>query len=138
MDMCLHVVGRGGGQAQFVRHEPPRASSNLSPLLDWVKAHLNQPLDVGTLAARAGTSPRTFARRFRAQTGTTPLQWLLSARIRRAQELLETTSRSIDDIAWSTGFEAPVTFRSRFHQVVGLSPKSYRLRFRAASGAAGS
>lgn len=87
---------------------------------------VDQPLSVPVLAARAVTSPRTFARRFREQTGTTPHQWLLKARICRAQELLETTSLAIDAIALAAGFEAPVTFRTRFHQLVGLSPNSYR------------
>ena len=92
-------------------------------------ANLGQPLCVEALAARAATSARTFARRFRDQTGTTPLQWLLMARVRCAQELLETSSRSIEDIAAATGFEAPVTFRARFQQIVGVNPSTYRRRF---------
>ncbi len=153
MDMCLHLVARDngyaagadaarlavaplhrdGGQAQFIRYELPRSIDSLAPLLDWMLANLNRQLDVSTLAARVATSPRTFARRFRDQTGTTPLQWLLTARIRRAQELLETTCRSVDEVALAAGFEASVTFRTRFQQVVGLSPKAYRSRFRSTS-----
>lgn len=149
MDMCLHLVARDhgqsiaaqaarlavaplhrdGGQAQFIRHELPRSTASLAPLLDWMLAHLDQPLGVEALAARAATSPRTFARRFREQTGTTPLQWLLTARMRRAQELLETTRRSVDEIALATGFEASVSFRARFQQTVGVSPNAYRRRF---------
>ncbi len=149
MDMCLHLVARDhgqavaaqgarlavaplhrdGGQAQFIRHDLPRASDSLAPLLDWMLAHLDQPLGVEALAARTNTSPRTFARRFRQQTGTTPLQWLLMARVRRSQEMLETGSHTIEAIAASVGFEAPVTFRTRFQQIVGLSPNAYRRRF---------
>ena len=91
----------------------------------------SRPLDVETLAARACVSARTLARRFREQTGTTPVQWLLTARVRRAQELLETTNTSIEQVALAAGFESPVTFRARFHRIVGLSPAAYRRRFNA-------
>lgn len=151
MDMCLHLVGRDhgqaaaahaarlavaplrrdGGQAQFIRHEPLSSGGRLAPLLDWMQDNLDKPLGLDILAARAATSPRTFARRFREQTGTTPLQWVLTARIRRAQELLETTSRSVDQIAAVAGFETPVTFRMRFQKIVGISPSTYRRRFDA-------
>jgi transcriptional regulator GlxA family with amidase domain len=151
LDMCLHLVrrdhgqaaaahcarmavaplNRDGGQAQFLLHQAPAARDSLAPLLDWMNAHLDKALDIDALARRARMSPRTFARRFRAQTGTTPLQWLLTVRVRRAQELLETTNRPIDDIALRTGFESPVTFRTRFRRLVGLSPRAYRLRFNA-------
>lgn len=152
LDMCLHIVrqdhgqavaahaarlavaplDRGGGQAQFIRPEPPSSNASLASLLDWMRANAHQPLDVDTLAAHACVSPRTFARRFREQTGTTPLQWLLRARIQRAQELLETTSSTIDEVATATGFEAAVTFRTRFHRIVGVSPSAYRSSFNAA------
>jgi transcriptional regulator GlxA family with amidase domain len=149
LDMCLHLVrrdygqavaagaarlavaplNRDGGQAQFIRHEAPRATDCLAPVLEWMSAHVDKEIDIDSLANRARMSPRTFARRFREQTGTTPLQWLLTARVRRAQELLETTRRPIDDVALKSGFESSVTFRDRFRRVVGLSPRAYRLRF---------
>ncbi len=151
--MCLHVIARDygqaaaahaarlavaplhrdGGQVQFIQYDLPRSNASLAPLLDWMLRHLEQPLGVDELAARARTSPRTFARRFRDQTGTTPLQWLLTARIRRAQEMLETGSSSVEAIAAATGFEAPVTFRNRFQRIVGISPNAYRRRFNAAA-----
>lgn len=151
LDMCLHLVrrdhgqaiaahaarlavaplNRDGGQAQFIRHEAPVSTASLGPLLDWMAANLHQPLTVDALAARAGMSPRTFARRFRDQTGTTPVQWMLTTRVRRAQELLETTSSQVDQIAMAAGFESPVTFRARFQRIVGLSPMAYRHRFNA-------
>jgi len=149
LDMCLHLVrrdygqaaaaraarlavaplNRDGGQAQFILHEAPRAKDRLAPLLEWMNKNLDQSIDVNALAERVRMSPRTFARRFREQTGTTPLQWLLTVRVRRAQELLETTRRSIDDIALRCGFDSPVTFRTRFRGLVGISPRAYRLRF---------
>ena len=154
LDMCFHLVrrdfgqaaaahaarlavaplNRDGGQAQFILHEAPQASDSLAPLLEWICAHLDKEIDVDALARRAHMSPRTFARRFREQTGTTPLKWLLTVRVRRAQELLETTRRPIDDIALRSGFESPVTFRMRFRKLVGLSPRAYRLRFSADKG----
>ncbi len=151
MDMCLHLIARDhgqaaaahsarlavaplrrdGGQAQFIPHDPLRTTDSLAPLLDWMLANLAERLDVERLAERAATSPRTFARRFRRQTGTTPLQWILAARVHRAQERLEAGNESIEEIAKLAGFEAPVTFRTRFQQIVGLSPAAYRRRFRS-------
>jgi transcriptional regulator GlxA family with amidase domain len=151
VDMCLHLVRRDhgqavaadaarlavaplvrdGGQAQFIRQAPPRSSASLASLLDWMSANLDRPLSVRTLADRAGMSERTLARRFQEQTGTTPVQWLLATRVRRAQELLETSDASIDQIARTAGFESPVSFRSRFRRVTGISPTAYRRRFAA-------
>jgi transcriptional regulator GlxA family with amidase domain len=154
LDMCLHLIrrdhgqaiaaraarlavaplSRDGGQAQFIRHEPPQSTDSLAPVLEWMGANLNKEMDVDSLARRARTSPRTFARRFRDQTGTTPLQWLLAARVRRAQELLETSRRPIDDIALRCGFESSITFRARFRKLVGLNPSAFRQRFAASPG----
>ena len=94
-------------------------------------AHLTTVMDVESLARRAHMSSRTFARRFREQTGTTPTQWLISARVRRAQELLETTRLPVERVATLCGFESPVTFRARFRGLVGLNPSAYRHRFSA-------
>lgn len=151
LDMCLHLVRRDlgesaamhaarlavapltreGGQAQFIHHEPPTSSASLAPLLDWMNSNLACELDVALLAKRAHVSPRTFARHFREQTGTTPVQWLLAARVRRARELLESTQLSITEIAGGVGFRSPVTFRARFQRIVGLCPTAYRRRFGA-------
>lgn len=148
LDLCLHMIRRdfgarvaartaraavvplerAGGQAQFIQDDPP-AAAGLAPLLDWMRTNLDQRLEVKRLAARAGMSPRTFARRFRAETGTTPLQWLLTARIRRAQLLLETTGRSIERVATEAGFDSAVTFRQRFRQVAGVTPSDWRRSF---------
>lgn len=149
LDMCLHLVQRhhghavaaklarffvaplhrDGGQAQFIHQFAPVSESTLGPLLDWMLENLNQPIDVSSLAERAHMSPRTFARRFKDQTGTTPIQWLLKFRVRRAQELLETTSASIEHIATASGFESMVTFRARFQRLVGVTPSAYRRQF---------
>lgn len=149
LDMCLHLLRRDhghavaahaarlavapldreGGQAQFIRHEAPGSAASLAPLLDWMRANAHRPLPVDELARQAGASPRTFARRFREQTGTTPLQWLITARVRRAQELLETTRLSIEEIAAAAGFDGAAALRDRFRSTVGVSPKAYRRSF---------
>jgi transcriptional regulator GlxA family with amidase domain len=155
LDMCLHLVRRDhgqaaaataarlavaplhrdGGQAQFIRAAMPGSDASLAPLLEWMVENLHRPLDADMLAARACVSVRTLTRRFRQQTGTTPLQWLLVARVRRAQALLETSSNTIERIAAAAGFESPVTFRARFQKVVGIGPAAYRRRFAAPADA---
>lgn len=152
LDMCLHLVGRDygqaaavqaarlavaplhrdGGQAPFIRQPVVATASSLSPLCDWMLRNLHKPIDVPALAAKARMTPRTFARRFHDQTGTTPIQWLIRQRIRRAQELLETSEASVDQVASASGFDSAVTFRARFQRVVGLTPSAYRKRFKQA------
>ncbi|MFZ4874467.1 GlxA family transcriptional regulator [Janthinobacterium sp. Mn2066] len=151
LDMCLHLVRRDygqsvaantarltvapmrrdGGQAQFIRQELPSSPTSLTSLIEWLRDHLSTVHTVDSLAIHANMSPRTFARRFQEQTGTTPLQWLLNARIDRARELLEESEVSIDQTAFLSGFGSAVTFRSRFRRVVGLTPTEYRRRFSA-------
>lgn len=151
LDMCLHLVrrdlgqtaaaqaarlavaplDRDGGQTQFIRHEPPRTSASLAPVVEWMLENINRPLGIAAMATRAGMSERTFARRFQEQTGTTPMQWFLSARVRRGQELLESGSASIDQVALASGFASPVTFRTSFRKLTGVSPATYRARFNA-------
>jgi transcriptional regulator GlxA family with amidase domain len=86
-------------------------------------------LTLDDIATRAGMSTRTLNRRFREQTGTTPLQWLHRARIRQAQYLLETTTHPVDRIAIQAGFGSPTAFRDRFRRIVGTSPHAYRTAF---------
>ena len=146
LDMCLHLLrrdhghavaahaarlavaplGREGGQAQFIRHESPGSAASLAPLLDWMRENAHRPLSVEDLARQAAASPRTLARRFREQTGTTPLQWLITARVRRAQELLETTRLSLEEVAAAAGFDGAAALRDRFSRTVGVSPQAYR------------
>ena len=124
--MAVAPLDREGGQAQFIRHKEPGATTSLAPMLDWMCENAHLRLSIDELARRAGTSPRTFARRFREQIGTTPLQWLIAVRVRRAQELLETTTLSLDEIAAAAGFDSASTLRDRFRQTLGVSPTRYR------------
>jgi AraC family transcriptional activator FtrA len=148
IDLCLHLVRRDfgpaaanvvarrlvvpphrdGAQAQHVARPVPsaREGPRLSPLLDRLREGLDRPHTVASLADAAGMSPRTFLRRFRAATGTSPGEWLLAERLRSARDLLETTDRPIDDIAAACGFGAPATLRHHFRTRLGTSPARYR------------
>lgn len=150
MDLCLHLIRldhgsavantiarrlvvpphRAGGQAQFVTAPvPERGDAPLSELFSWTLARLDQPLTVEDLARRANMSSRHLTRHFRTATGTTPLQWLLTQRIRRAQELLETTTDSVDAIATATGMGTATTLRRHFNRTLGVPPDAYRRTF---------
>jgi AraC family transcriptional regulator, transcriptional activator FtrA len=121
---------RDGGQAQYVS-APVRESGErgLAPLLDWARRHLQQPLAIAQLARRAAMSERNFARRFRAETGTTPHRWLTHERLLAAQRLLETTDDSIDRIAEAVGLQTAPTLRHHFRRIFHTSPAVYRRRF---------
>ncbi len=124
---------REGGQAQFV--EAPISACDcdeLAATLDWAVHHLDQDLTVAQLAERARMSPRTFARRFCAATGTTPLQWLLQQRVLAARRMLESSDLSVDHVADRCGFGAASTLRMHFRRITGTTPHAYRAMFRAA------
>ncbi|MFC5835222.1 helix-turn-helix domain-containing protein [Nonomuraea insulae] len=152
MDLCLHLVRldhgssvantlarslvvpphRDGGQAQFVTTPVPAPGHHpLAELLPWAIERLDRPLTVQDLAHRANMSSRNLGRHFRSVTGTTPLQWLLTQRIRHAQELLETTDGSVDAIAAATGMGTATTLRRHFSRTVGVPPDTYRRTFRS-------
>jgi transcriptional regulator GlxA family with amidase domain len=134
--LAVMPLERAGGQAQFIAHHTPAAEgASLEPVLRWLDGHHREPLSIPALARRAAMSPRSFSRHFRAQTGTTPAQWIARLRIRRAQQLLETTALGIERIADEVGFGASATFRQRFQRVVGTSPQAYRRSFRRAATA---
>ena len=155
LDLCLHMIRkdygsavaahaarlsvmpleREGGQAQFIVHDhtPAPQGSTLEPLLTWLRDNLSRDLTLPDIAAEAGLSTRTLIRRFRDQTGTTPLQWLHRARIHRAQHLLETTQHSIERIAAQVGFGSATAFRDRFKRTTGISPNAYRRTFSTAA-----
>lgn len=121
---------REGGQAQFIKSVVPENDADtLAPLLGWIAENLDQPLGVEELASRSNMSARTFARRFRAETGTTPHAWITSQRVMRAEELLETTHRPIDWIATDVGFGNAATLRHHFTRARGVSPQQYRRTF---------
>lgn len=120
---------RDGGQAQFVASAMPPVDGSLAPLMEWASARLDQPLTAESLAKKGRMSLRTLARRFEAQAGTTPHQWLTHQRVLAAQRLLETSDASIDRVAELAGFVTAETLRHHFRQRVGTSPMAYRRRF---------
>ena len=128
--MAVMPLERPGGQAQFIARPPPHSEGSLGPLLTWAQAHLDADLSVDALARRGGMSRRTLARRFRAQTGQSPTQWVHLARVRHAQALLETTDWSVERVAEAAGFGSATTLRTRFRQVVDTTPQRYRRAFR--------
>ena len=125
---------RDGGQAQFIRTPVPDCrAETLGPLLTWITENLREDLDVDSLARRSLMSPRTFARRFRDETGTTPHAWVTRQRVLRAEELLESTSLSVDQVADAVGFANPATLRHHFTRARGVSPQRYRRTFGASA-----
>ena len=122
---------RDGGQAQFVVQPiAVRTNDRIASVADWMAGNLHDAITIEALADRAAMSVRTFTRRFRAATGTAPIEWLIRLRVRRAQDLLETTDASIDQVAHESGFGAAETLRHHFRKVVGTSPSAWRATFR--------
>ncbi|URN18814.1 MULTISPECIES: GlxA family transcriptional regulator [Streptomyces] len=157
VDLCLHLVRtvhgaetaatiaramvtapfRTGTQAQFIEHPTPRADRDadaLAAVRAHALAHLDEPHTVASLAARAGMSPRTFARHFRATTGTTPLRWIVAQRVAAAQKLLERTDHPLPEVARRAGFGSEVTMRQHFAAHLDTSPRDYRAAFRQSAG----
>jgi len=125
---------RDGGQAQFINvPAAPDESMALAPTMAWALERLDDALSVEQLARHAAMSPRTFARRFRAEAGVSPHQWVTKQRVLRAQQLLETTNHSIDTVAHACGFGSAATLRHHFQQNVQTTPSRYRARFSAGS-----
>jgi transcriptional regulator GlxA family with amidase domain len=124
---------RDRGQAQFVDrpgHRGAGLDGSLEPTRQWALAQLQEPLDVASLARRACLPPRTFARRFRQETGTSPGQWVLEQRTQAAQALLETTDLPIEHVARRCGFGSAATLRSQFGRRLSTTPTRYRRTFR--------
>ena len=151
IDLCLHIVRkeqgskvanviarrmvvpphRDGGQAQYVAMPLPSTTiDTLGPLLDWMTEHLALDLTVTAVAAKANMSPRTFARRFQAETGTTPARWLGDQRVLAAQHLLENSDLSVDVIAERVGFGGGAVLRQHFLRLRHTTPQAYRRTFR--------
>jgi AraC family transcriptional regulator, transcriptional activator FtrA len=153
IDLCLHLIRRehgsaianalarrmvvpphrDGGQAQYVEAPVPRTADapTLEPLLSWLVTTLDREHTVESLAARAHMSSRTFARRFRAETGTTPHDWLTAQRVLLARRLLEDTGLGVDAIALRAGFGTAAMLRHHFTRRVATTPQQYRTTFRA-------
>jgi transcriptional regulator GlxA family with amidase domain len=122
---------RDGGQAQYVeRPVPERSGSTLAELIEWMQRHLDQPMPVAELASLAAMSPRTFARRFVQETGTTPQRWLIGQRLLLAEQLLEETDETVDVIADRTGFGNATALRHHFRIWRTTTPNAYRRLFR--------
>ncbi|AXK31712.1 helix-turn-helix domain-containing protein [Streptomyces armeniacus] len=159
LDLCLHLVSldhgaavaaeaarvlvvpqrRDGAMAQRPHLPPVRAAAardGLRTTLDWLQRNLHRPLTLRDIAGRAGMSVRHLHRRFREETGSTPLQWLLWARTERARELLEATDLPVEHIAHICGFGSAVSLRAHFRRRLGSSPATYRSAFRAVAPAA--
>lgn len=155
IDACLHIVRkeqgpqvankiarrmvvpphREGGQAQYIERPLPRSRSDtVAGVLAWMEENLHREITVDQLAARAHMSPRTFARRFQQETGTTPYRWLLRQRVLLAQELLEATDQTMDMIADRTGFGTAAALRYQFQRVLGTTPHAYRRAFAGPRG----
>ncbi|GAA1220194.1 helix-turn-helix domain-containing protein [Kitasatospora nipponensis] len=157
VDLCLHVVRRDhgsavanqvartclvppwreGGQRQYVELHVPAASgpaSSTPAARSWALEHLDRPLTLRELAERAQMSVRTFTRRFREETGSSPGQWLTVQRTARARELLERTELSIDQVARQSGFGTAASLRLQLRGRLDVAPSAYRRTFRAVSG----
>jgi transcriptional regulator GlxA family with amidase domain len=133
--VARHMVApphRDGGQAQFFKPELPASAGSLEQTRHWAAERLAEPLDVAAMARHAGVSPRTFARRFRAETGTTPLQWLLTQRVLEARRLLEATDLPVEAIAWRVGFGTAASLRDHFRRATATTPTAYRRSFQPA------
>ncbi len=150
IDLCLHLVRgdygeqaasriarrmvvapyRDGGQAQFVQRPLPVNGTGLAATCAWALKRLTEPLTVADLAGHAGWAPRTFARRFLAETGTTPLRWLAAQRLLEARRLLEATNLPVDQIAASCGLGTAANLRLHLARDAGTTPTAYRRSYR--------
>jgi transcriptional regulator GlxA family with amidase domain len=157
IDLCLHIVRRDfgtgvansvarravvpphreGGQAQYIqRPVESEGLTSTSASRAWALTRLAEPLTLAELAAHDAMSVRTYSRRFREETGLTPIQWLTQRRVDRARELLEQTDHTVDRIATEAGFGTGASLRQHFQAGLGVSPGAYRLTFRG-NGRAG-
>ncbi|MFI9403851.1 helix-turn-helix domain-containing protein [Nocardia sp. NPDC052316] len=152
IDACLHLVRRelgssvanaiarrmvvppqrDGGQRQFIERPVATCTSDsLIPTLEWMNENLDLPHTIEDLAARSTMSTRTFARRFAAETGTTPVKWLTNQRVLLTKHLLEETDLGLEQIAARAGFGSGALLRHHFQRLVGIAPTEYRRRFGA-------
>ncbi|MES2944096.1 MAG: helix-turn-helix domain-containing protein [Pseudomonadota bacterium] len=152
IDCCLHLLRQGhgreaankvarrlvvpphrqGGQKQFIEQAVPKTTrdARLGGLLDMVRASLNQPHRLETLAEQASMSRRTFTRQFRQLTGLPFGDWIQAERLALAQQLLESSQQPVEGIAFSAGFGTAASLRLHFQRAFGVSPSAWRLMFR--------
>ncbi len=150
IDLCLHLVRgdhgaaaaagtarrmvvaphRDGGQAQFLQRPVPPPGPGLAAVSAWALDHLADPLTVADLAARADWAPRTFARRFQAETGTTPMRWLTAQRLLEARRLLESTDLPVDQVAARCGLGTATNLRLHLARDAATTPTAYRRAYR--------
>ncbi|MFD6860006.1 GlxA family transcriptional regulator [Rhodococcus sp. NPDC060090] len=124
---------RDGGQAQYVTTPLSECTDDsIAPLLDWITENLHRELSVTALAEQAHMSLRTFARRFRQETGTTPARWIRDQRVFAAQQLLENSDLPIDVVADRVGFGTASVLRQHFLRLRRTTPQAYRRAFRSA------
>jgi transcriptional regulator GlxA family with amidase domain len=151
LDLCLHLVRRDhgaavaartarfvvmapvrdGDQAQFIDHVPAGTPGSLAPTLAWLDEHAAELVTVADIARHAGLSTRTLTRRFREQTGTTPLAWLQNQRLNLARQQLETTDLPVAAVAERSGHGSATALRAHFHRALRTSPDRYRRAFRS-------
>ncbi|MGP2439362.1 GlxA family transcriptional regulator [Streptomyces sp. JW3] len=150
IDLCLHMLRgdlgvaasnhaarrlvaapyRSGGQAQYVpRSVPEPLGERFAATREWALHRLGEPLTLEILARHAAVSPRTFSRRFAQDTGYTPMQWVMRARLDLARELLERSQRSVEQIAADVGLGTGTNLRLHFQRVLGTTPSEYRRTF---------
>lgn len=151
LDLCVHLIRRDhgaavanavarrlvvpphreGGQAQFIE-SPVSAPEDdaVTATMAWAMANLTEPITIATLARRAHMSPRSYLRRFKDGSGTSPIRWLITQRVQASLPLLEASEQSVAEIAAAVGFDSPVTFRHHFTRALHTSPSGYRRAFR--------
>ncbi|MEV2211721.1 helix-turn-helix domain-containing protein [Streptomyces sp. NPDC050997] len=150
IDLCLHILRgdlgvaasnhaarrlvaapyRSGGQAQYVpRSVPEPLGERFAATREWALRRLGEPLTLEVLARQAAVSPRTFSRRFVEETGYTPMQWVMRARIDMARELLERSQLSVEQIAADVGLGTGANLRSHFQRILDTTPSQYRRTF---------
>lgn len=150
IDLCLHILRRdlgvaaanhaarrlvaapyrSGGQAQYLpRSVPEPLGERFSATREWALQRLGEPLTLEALAQHAAVSPRTFSRRFAQDTGYTPMQWVMRARVDVARELLERSERSVERIAADVGLGTGANLRLHFQRILGTTPTEYRRTF---------
>ena len=151
LDLCIHMIRddhgaavanqvargtvipphRDGGQAQYIQQLVPEAgTSTMLRAQSWALRNLDRPITLDDLAATSAVSKRTLSRRFREETGVSPMRWLIEQRLHRARELLETTALTVDRVAAEAGFGTGAAMREHFRVVLGVSPQAYRNTFR--------